>query len=89
MDAISIRPAGKMGVHFIAGDFLPKGKNEYYLRNRQLNRPQNTFRHLKADEIKILTENGNTASSWEDVRVSDPFNPALIRNTEFLVNFEI
>jgi len=83
MDAISIRPAGKMGVHFIAGDFLPKGKNEYYLRNRQLNRPQNTFRHLKADEIKILTENGNTASSWEDVRVSDPFNPALIRNTEF------
>ncbi len=83
MDTISIQPAGHMGVQFIAKKFLPKGKDEYYLRNRQLNRPQNAFRSLTSDEIDILTENGNIAQDWKNVRVSDLFDPVLIKYSEF------
>jgi hypothetical protein len=83
MDTVAVQPAESMGRQFISGEFIPKGKNEYYLRNRQLNKPPDTFRELKAHEVELLIKNGNTADRWEDIRVADPFEPDLIMKTEF------
>ena len=33
-------PISKLGYDFIKDEFLPKGKNEYYLRNQQQDKKQ-------------------------------------------------
>jgi len=74
---------GSLGHHFIEGEFLPKGKDEFYLRNEQSPAPAGGWRALTADEIETLIKNGNTADSWSNVRVTDEFTPHLIKNCEF------
>ena len=39
--------------------------------------------NLKAEEVKILENNGCYADSWADVLVTRPFSPELIRGTMF------
>lgn len=56
---------------------------EYSIRNKQLQRPLTDFRPLRSDEIEILERNGNRALNWSDVLVVDPFEPELIRYTQF------
>ncbi len=83
MDTVSILPADSMGRNFIPPEFLPDGQDEYYLRNTQLNKPETQWRHLKAHEVELLVKNGNAADSWDNIYVTDPFDPERIRNTEF------
>lgn len=70
----------QLGYGFIP--VLPKGKDEYYLRNQQ-NRSGIKHRALTAQEIEILVRNGNTSDDWSKLLVSDAFNPELVKNCSF------
>ncbi|MBD3347226.1 MAG: DUF4954 family protein [Chitinivibrionales bacterium] len=83
MDTVSLLPAGSMEKQFIPDEFIPRGKNEYYLRNRQQPKPADSFRTLQSDEIETLIKNRNTCDDWNNIRVCDDFNPSLIKNCEF------
>lgn len=61
---------------------LPKGKDEYYLRNKQ-NRNGIAYRKLTALEIEILVRNRNTSDDWSNILVSNAFNPELVKNCSF------
>lgn len=71
-----------IGYGFIAPDYLPKGKDEYHLRDIQ-NRSGIDYRRLKAYEIEQLVRNGNTSDDWNKILVSDAFNPELVKNCKF------
>lgn len=70
----------QLGYGFIKD--LPKGKDEYYLRNKQ-NRSGIKYRKLTALEIEILVRNGNTSDNWSHILVSDEFNPELVKKCSF------
>jgi len=55
----------KLGYNFIKTPYLPKGKDEYYLRNLQ-NRSGIDYRNLTAYEIEALVRNRNTSGSQPD-----------------------
>lgn len=73
---------GSLGYNFIPEPYLPKGKNEYYLRNKQ-NRSGIQYRHLTAHEIEILVRNNNTSDDWNKFWVSNAFDPELVKNCKF------
>lgn len=72
-----------LGTHFIPKAYLPENQSEYYLRNQQVKALLHQWRQLKAEEIERLVKNGNSADNWEDIHVTDCFDPDLIRNNEF------
>ncbi|WP_121354888.1 DUF4954 family protein [Flavisolibacter nicotianae] len=76
------KPLQSIGYNFIQAAFLPKGKNEYHLRNFQ-NRNGINYRNLSAYEIEVLVRNRNTSDDWNKIRVSDAFNPELVKNCKF------
>lgn len=82
-DKVMVLPEVRFGYGFIPPEFLPEGKDEYYLRNIQNKKDPESYRHLKEEEIALLEENLNTSPCWDDVLVSDPFDPSLIKNSEF------
>ena len=79
---INKSPLNALGYDFIKAPFLPKGKNEYYLRNMQI-RNGIEYRRLSAHEIEMLVRNGNTSDDWNNLLVSDAFNPELVKNCKF------
>ncbi|MDR2019820.1 MAG: DUF4954 family protein, partial [Treponema sp.] len=81
MKDIRIVSADRYGYDFIPPEYLPPGKDEYWLRNEQS--PPQSWRRLESHEIEILVKNENYCSSWDNFLVSDPFDPALIRNSSF------
>jgi hypothetical protein len=83
MDTVSILPPGALGKNFIPAEYLPKGKDEYYLRDRQLQKPMDKWRNLRAAEIEVLVKNGNTCEDWDDFLVTDRFDATRIKNSEF------
>jgi len=83
MGNVAILPEDSIGHNFIPPEYLPKGENEYYLRNRQLNIPAEKWRHLKASEVERLVKNGNTSDNWDDILVTREFDPDQIKNTKF------
>ncbi|HEY0434299.1 MAG TPA: DUF4954 family protein, partial [Chitinophagaceae bacterium] len=82
MNDIHKTPIGSLGYNFIPARFIPKGKDEYYLRQLQ-NRNGITYRNLSAYEIEVLVRNRNTCDDWNNVLVSDLFNPELVKNCKF------
>ncbi|HEX8356030.1 MAG TPA: DUF4954 family protein, partial [Segetibacter sp.] len=76
------RSITSLGYNFVAPEFLPKGKNEYYLREIQ-NRNGINYRQLSAYEIEVLVRNRNTSENWNRLLVSDAFNPELVKNCKF------
>jgi hypothetical protein len=82
MNDIQKSPVGTLGYDFIPAQYLPKGKNEYYLRNIQ-NRNGIHYRKLTAYEIEVLVRNRNASDDWNNVLVSDAFNPDLVQNCKF------
>jgi hypothetical protein len=82
MNVIKKSPVGSLGYQFIDRRYLPKGKDEYYLRNVQ-NRSGIGYRQLTAYEIEVLVRNRNTSANWNDILVSDDFNPELVQNCKF------
>src|SRR5580704_1427787 len=82
MNEIIKSPIDTLGYQFIDSQYLPKGKDEYYLRNIQ-NRSGIGYRQLTAYEIEVLVRNRNTSANWNDILVSDAFNPELVQNCKF------
>ncbi|NCU04035.1 MAG: DUF4954 family protein, partial [Chitinophagaceae bacterium] len=82
MNPITKKPISDIGYNFIPAAFLPKGKDEYYLRNKQ-NRSGISYRKLTALEIEVLVRNRNTSDNWNNLLVSDAFNPELVKNCKF------
>lgn len=82
MNTIKKNPVHKLGYNFIPEEFIPKGKDEYYLRNQQnVNGIQ--YRQLTAYEIEVLVRNRNTSDNWNNILVSNAFNPELVQNCKF------
>ncbi|MDR0316809.1 MAG: DUF4954 family protein [Treponema sp.] len=71
----------RYGYDFIPASFLPPGADEYWLRNAQ--QTERPWRNLKSHEIDILTQNGNYCPNWNNFLVCDPFEPDLIRGSNF------
>jgi hypothetical protein len=82
MNKISKTALRKLGYDFIPAEFLPEGKDEYYLRTEQ-NQSSIQYRPLKLDEVAILNKNGNSSDNWSNVMVSDIFLPELVHNCNF------
>lgn len=82
MNLISKNPVQEMGYHFIPAPFLPAGKDEYHLRNRQ-NKSGIHYRQLTAYEIEVLVRNRNHSDDWNKLLVSDAFNPELVKSCTF------
>ena len=76
------KPISSLGYNFISKEFIPKGKDEYYLRNIQ-NRSGINYRNLIGSEIQKLEKNGNTSNDWSKVLVADPFDVKLVKNCNF------
>jgi len=82
MNQILKTPLRNLGYNFIPAEFLPEGKDEYYLRNDQ-QKTMSAYRHLKLDEVEELKKTGNNADDWNLVLVTDPFLPELIHHCNF------
>lgn len=82
MNHISRHPLDRLGYDFIPAPYLPKGKDEYYLRDRQFPQGRN-YRLLTNAEIKILEKQGNASDNWAHLRVADGFNPKLVKHCSF------
>jgi Domain of unknown function (DUF4954) len=82
MNPITKQPISDIGYNFIPAAYLPKGKDEYYLRNKQ-NRSGISYRKLTALEIEVLVRNRNASDNWNNILVSDAFNPELVKNCKF------
>lgn len=76
------RSIASIGYEFVPSEYLPEGKDEYYLREQQNNNGIN-YRRLNAYEIEMLVRNRNTSDNWNNLLVSDAFNPQLVRNCKF------
>src|SRR5882724_11042563 len=71
-----------LGYDFIPKKYLPKGKDEYWLRNKQ-NQNGIVYRQLTTFEIESLVRNRNTSDNWNRILVSDAFSPELVENCKF------
>lgn len=71
-----------LGYGFVSAEYLQDGHDEYYLRNMQ-NRRGEVHRKLTAYEIEVLVRNRNTSDDWNQILVSDAFNPELVKNCKF------
>ncbi|TWW01041.1 DUF4954 family protein [Chitinophaga pinensis] len=83
MNVIQKKPLTELGYNFVAAPYLPEGKDEYYLRNRQLGKQQTNYRKLTALEIEILVRNDNTSDDWNNIFVANEFNPQLVKHCHF------
>ncbi len=66
MNIIQTHPVNELGYNFVEKKYIPKGKDEYYLRNNQ-NRNDVTYRELTTAEIEILVHNRNTSDDWNKI----------------------
>ena len=82
MNIITKHPIDNLGYNFIDPKYIPKGKDEYYLRNLQNNKGID-YRRLSGSEIEILIRNGNTSDDWGKIFVSKEFDPALVKSSKF------
>jgi hypothetical protein len=83
MDSVLIVPPENIGKNFIPEEYLPKGQDEYYQRNKQTVAPKSGWRNLRSDEVERLVKNDNTADNWDEVLVTDQFDTNQIKNTRF------
>lgn len=81
MNIITRHPLKDLGYNFIGKEYIPKNKDEYYLRNLQNKRDD--YRALTQKEIARLKENLNHSDDWTKVKVVSPFNPDLVKNNSF------
>ena len=82
MNEIRTRPIDSLGYDFIPAEYLPRGKDEYHLRNIH-NRNGIEYRQLTAHETEVLIRNSNTSDNWNKVLISDAFDPELVKNCKF------
>ena len=83
MDKVLIVVPENMGKNFIPAEYLPNGKDEYYIRDNQTHTPKSGWRNLRSDEVERLVKNDNTSSNWDEILVTDQFETSQIKNTRF------
>lgn len=83
MERVTLLPPEALSDGWIDAQYLPEGKDKYYIRNRQVKQPEGGWRHLHSDEIERLVKNNNTASSWDTLWVTDEFNPSVVKDNKF------
>lgn len=83
MDSVSIILPESIGKDFIPEEYLPKGKDQYYLRDKQSVAPETGWRQLRSDEVEKLVKNDNTSDNWDEILVTDQFDTNQIKNTRF------
>ncbi len=75
-----------IGRDFIPKQFIKPGETEFRIRDEQLaaaGKDISSYRHLKPYEIETLVKNANTCLDWNEILVTDPFTPELVRNSSF------
>lgn len=82
MNIIKKHPVNNLGYNFVDKKYIPKGKDEYHLRNIH-NQNGIEYRKLTANDIQALILNRNTSDDWNNILVSEHFNPELVRNCKF------
>lgn len=88
MNKINKQPLSSLGFGFIDPAFIPNGKDEYYLRNRQ-HRSKTAYRKLTAKEIQTLVRNDNSADDWNNIEVAPTFDPKLVKRCSFFGKIRI
>jgi hypothetical protein len=88
MNKINKQPLSSLGFGFIDPAFIPNGKDEYYLRNRQ-HRSKTLYRKLSAKEIQTLVRNDNSADDWKNIEVAPTFDPKLVKRCSFFGKIRI
>ena len=83
MDKVTILSYDKIYKNFIDDKYLHKWCDEYYFRNRQVQKPEGGWRHLRSDEVERLVKNSNTATNWDDIWVTDDFDTNMVKNNRF------
>jgi hypothetical protein len=81
MNQIVKRPIERLGYDFIDKKYIPRGRDEYYLRNGQ--NGDKSYRHLTATEIEILVRNNNTSDDWNKLLVTEAFDAGLVKQCHF------
>jgi len=82
MNIIKKYPVNNLGYNFVDEKYIPKGKDEYHLRNLH-NKNGIDYRKLSAQDIEALIKNRNTSDDWNKIFVSKEFNAELVRNCKF------
>ncbi len=82
MNIIHTHPVKELGYNFIEKKYIPKGKDEYHLRELQ-NPKGKKYRSLTLLEIDTLVRNRNESDNWGKVLVTSGFNASLVRNCKF------
>jgi hypothetical protein len=82
MNIIKKHPVNNLGYNFVEPQYIPKGKDEYHLRNLH-NKNGIEYRSLTAHDIEALIRNRNTSDDWNKIFVSAQFKPELVRNCKF------
>jgi Domain of unknown function (DUF4954) len=82
MNIIKKHPVNNLGYNFVDEKYIPKGKDEYHLRNLH-NKNGIDYRKLTAHDIEALIRNRNTSDDWNKIFVAKEFNPELVRNCKF------
>ncbi|MBZ4192088.1 DUF4954 family protein [Niabella beijingensis] len=81
MNLIKKHPVATLGYNFIPHEFLPEGKDEFYIRFQQ--NPATDYRPLTRQEIAILKSNGNRSDNWSHVLVREGIDILLIEECTF------
>lgn len=79
MNIIHSFPINELGYNFIDKSYLPEGADEYYLRNTQQSHDR-SYRLLDPHEVHTLVANGNISNNWNDIYVTEGFDPTLVQN---------
>lgn len=83
MDNVVILPKISIGRNFIPKEFCGVGQDEYHIRNQQEQNAKKQWRNLRFNEIEVLIRNNNTSDNWNDLLVSEEFDPNLLRDNDF------
>lgn len=88
MSVTYIQKKDRYGFDFIGPEYIPQGKDEYYLRNEQADvlygkQQKNRWIPLTASQIEQLEKNNNSSPDWSKVFVTEKFLPNSIKNSKF------
>lgn len=83
MERVTLLTSDRLFNSFIDERYIPTGKDKYYLRNKQVTAPAGGWRNLNSDEIEALVMNNNTAMSWDNILVTNEFDPRMVKNNKF------
>lgn len=84
MEKVTVMQPEKLVNGWIDPKYLPAGKDKYYIRNKQVHEPKGGWRHLRSGEIAALVRANNTAGNWDNIYVTDEFDPTYIKNNSFM-----